>query len=216
MNVSGWLQIDDGDTIWELDSDLLRSTWKCIWDAGCAGIEREAAVDQQLGCCSVGAQMLDEDEAMLISALGGSLEDGRAQFGQEIADGGVLNSDRTNTRVVDGACIFLNRPGFAGGAGCALHAEAVDAGESPIDWKPAICWQLPLKVERTEDGERTRARLRAWRRSDWGPEGQEMAFCCTEPGAAYVAEQPVYITLRDELAALVGDEVSAEITRRLS
>ena len=25
------------------------------------------------------------------------------------------------TRVVDGACVFLNRPGFSGGAGCALH-----------------------------------------------------------------------------------------------
>ena len=29
------------------------------------------------------------------------------------------------TRVHDGACIFLNRPGFAGGAGCALHGLAL-------------------------------------------------------------------------------------------
>ena len=52
-----------------------------------------------------------------------------------------------HTRVVDGACIFLNRPGFAGGAGCALHLAAVDAGESPIDWKPSVCWQLPIRVD---------------------------------------------------------------------
>ena len=35
------------------------------------------------------------------------------------------------TRLVDGACIFLNRPGFAGGEGCALHLAAVEAGERP-------------------------------------------------------------------------------------
>ena len=50
-----------------------------------------------------------------------------------------------NTRVVDGACIFLNRTGFAGGAGCALHLAAFDAGESPIDFKPSVCWQLPIR-----------------------------------------------------------------------
>ena len=40
---------------------------------------------------------------------------------------GVLDRPRTaatTTRLVDGACIFLNRPGFAGGAGCALHSAA--------------------------------------------------------------------------------------------
>ncbi len=29
------------------------------------------------------------------------------------------------TRLVDDACIFLNRPGFAAGAGCALHTAAL-------------------------------------------------------------------------------------------
>ena len=44
------------------------------------------------------------------------------------ASGGIFSDERTaSTRVVDGACIFLNRPGFAGGAGCALHLAAADA-----------------------------------------------------------------------------------------
>jgi hypothetical protein len=35
---------------------------------------------------------------------------------------------------VDGACIFLNRLGFEGGAGCALHIGAAQFQESPITW----------------------------------------------------------------------------------
>lgn len=211
-----WLTIDDGDLTWELDAEFLRSNWTCIWNAGCAGIEEVAAADEQLGCCSVGAQMLDEDEAMLIAALGATLDSSRAQFAAELEAGGALNDARNNTRVIDGACIFLNRPGFPGGAGCALHAEALANDESPIDWKPSICWQLPLKVERRNVGGQEIARLRAWARSDWGPDGQTMAFCCTEPGEAYVGEQPVHVSLRSELVALLGDEVAEEVTRRLA
>ncbi|MCI4361418.1 MAG: hypothetical protein L3J91_06900, partial [Thermoplasmata archaeon] len=51
------------------------------------------------------------------------------------------------TRIVDEACIFLNRPGFPGGAGCALHRAALEQGERPLDWKPDVCWQLPLRRE---------------------------------------------------------------------
>ena len=36
----------------------------------------------------------------------------------------------TKTRTVEGACIFLNRPGFEHGAGCALHQAAVRRGHS--------------------------------------------------------------------------------------
>jgi len=40
--------------------------------------------------------------------------------------GGVFaDATRSNTRVIDKTCIFLNRPGFEGGAGCALHLAAL-------------------------------------------------------------------------------------------
>ncbi len=212
-----WLTIDEDDLTWEIDAEFLRSNWRCIWDAGCAGIEATPAVEAQLGCCSVGAQLLDQEEAMLITALAATLDDEHAQYAHEIRDGGALNHDRTNTRLVDGACIFLNRPEFPGGAGCALHATALASGESPIDWKPSVCWQLPLKIERHEDDQgRTVSRLRAWQRKDWGGDGETMAFCCTEPGDAYVGEQPVHVSLKSELTALLGDDVVEEITRQLS
>ena len=49
------------------------------------------------------------------------------------------------TRIVDGACIFLNRPGFAGGTGCALHLLALDQGRELRETKPDVCWQLPIR-----------------------------------------------------------------------
>ena len=57
-----------------------------------------------------------------------------------------MNSEGdTVSRLVDGACIFLNRPGFHSGPGCALHLAALNRGERPLDWKPEVCWQLPLR-----------------------------------------------------------------------
>ena len=28
-----------------------------------------------------------------------------------------------------------------------LHLAALAHQESPIDWKPSVCWQLPIKVD---------------------------------------------------------------------
>ena len=85
---------------------------------------------------------------MTISALAATLDPEFFQLHQAIDVDDVFNDgDRTNTKIVDGACIFLNRPGFEGGEGCALHLAAIRAGESPTAWKPSVCWQLPIKVD---------------------------------------------------------------------
>ena len=52
--------------------------------------------------------------------------------------------DSVHTRLYRGACIFHNRVDHPGGAGCALHVAALRRGENPMDWKPRICWQVPL------------------------------------------------------------------------
>ena len=88
------------------------------------------------------------------------------------------------TRLVDDACIFLNRPGSPQGAGCALHVAALEAGERPLDWKPNVCWQLPLRLEHsTDENGHVTSRLRDWKRRDWGDGGHEFHWWCTEaPG----------------------------------
>ena len=75
----------------------------------------------------------------------------------------VNKAGEIKTRLVDGACIFLNRPGFEGGIGCALHTAALEAGERPLDWKPQVCWQLPLRLEDHTDGFRGSPAYDGWR-----------------------------------------------------
>ena len=54
----------DGRTRWRVDRGFLESNWRCIWGMGCQGIEDEPAPELHRGCCSVGARLADEQEAM--------------------------------------------------------------------------------------------------------------------------------------------------------
>ena len=210
------VEIDDGDVTWRFETAFLESNWTCIWGRGCLGILDEPAEELRQGCCSVGAE-LDGDDGPTAAALSIFLRPDQWQFHAEAQAVGIFSDDtRTNTRVVDGACIFLNRPGFAGGEGCALHVAALEEGESPIGWKPSVCWQLPVKVDWEDrgDGGET-ATMRRWSRADWGAEGATMAWCCTEGDRAYVGDGPVIDSLADEVTDLVGTAVVVELRRRL-
>jgi hypothetical protein len=210
-------EIRDGDITWRFDRTFLTSNWTCIWGRGCKGILEEPAEDLNQGCCSIGAELTDPEEAMTISALAATLDPELFQHHAAVdADDVFSDSSRTNTKIVDGACIFLNRPGFPGGEGCALHLAALHADESPTAWKPSVCWQLPIKVdwELRADGSET-ATVRGWQRRDWGDDGESMHWCCTEGPEAYIGEQPVFDSLADELIAVTNDEVYVELRRRL-
>ena len=210
-------EIEDDGTLWRFDTSFLRSNWTCIWGRGCQGILPEPAAHLGQGCCSLGADLDGEDEARNIAALAATLDPTRFQHQVAAAADGVFADDtHASTRVVDGACIFLNRPGFEGGAGCALHLEALHSGESPTIWKPSVCWQLPVHVdwEPAEDGTEV-ATVRRWERRDWGDEGQTMAWCCTEEQDAYVGDVPVIDSLAEVLEAVVGPTVYVELRRRM-
>jgi hypothetical protein len=139
------------------------------------------------------------------------------QFHAEAEVGSVFADETYSaTRVIDGACIFHNRTGFEGGEGCALHLAAEHFDESPIDWKPSVCWQLPIKVdwEMREDNVEV-ATVRRWSRADWGAHGTKMAWCCTEGTDAYVGGSSVLDSLGDELSEIVGTEVLVQLRNRL-
>ncbi len=214
----GTEEIVDGDVTWVFDRAFLASNWTCIWGRGCKGILDVPAEELNQGCCSIGAELSDPEEAMTISALAATLDADVFQHRAAVDDDDVFSDNtRTNTKVVDGACIFLNRPGFAGGEGCALHLAALRADESPTLWKPSVCWQLPIKVDWEEvapDGKEV-ARLRGWARRDWGDDGDSMHWCCTEGPEAYVGDRMVVDSLADELIAVVGEPVYVELRRRL-
>ena len=230
--------IADGNTVWRFEREFLMSNWTCLFGNGCKGILAHEAPELNQGCCSLGAHFGDgpagEAEAMTVSAYATMIPPEHFQFRDVATDAGrddpasgangiFGDAERTHTRLVEHegttACIFLNRPGFAGGEGCALHIAAVDAGDSPTEWKPSVCWQLPLRIDWQEiDADTESATVRRWSRADWGAHGTTMAWCCTERaegGEAYVGDTPVVESMRDELIALAGEPVYVELRRRL-
>ena len=229
---AGFIEIVRDDTVWRFERAFLESNWTCLFGRGCKGILDRPAEELNQGCCSLGAHFGDgpagEAEAMNVDAYTSMLTPQQFQYHQ-IARGdpdpdsgahGIFGDvERSHTRVVDGACIFLNRPGFTGGEGCALHIGALEAGESPTEWKPSVCWQLPLRVDWQEIDDRTEsATVRRWSRADWGDHGRTMAWCCTERddgGEAYSGDERVIDSMADSLIALAGDEVYVELRRRL-
>lgn len=227
-----YVEIVHADTVWRFEREFLRSNWTCLFGNGCKGILDRDATELNQGCCSLGAHFGDgpagQQEAMNVAAYAAMLSPEQFQYhrlatdpspADDGANGIFGDGDRTHTRVVDGACIFLNRPGFAGGAGCALHIAAVESGESPTEWKPSVCWQLPLRVDWTEiDDDTEMATVRRWRRTDWGDHARTMAWCCTERsegGEAYSGDVAVVDSMAESLVALAGDEVYVELRRRL-
>lgn len=206
------------DRQWRFDAAFLASNWTCRWGVDCVGILDTPAASLGQGCCSVGAQLLDAEEALQIAALAMTLDPARFEYhaGVDASLDDYFDPRRTQTSVVDGACVFLNRPGFAGGAGCALHLGALDADESPTDWKPSICWQLPIKVVERELHGVPVSIVRRWERADWGPGGNDMAWVCTEPKqegetSAYVGDRPVIESMAEELVALLGPDLFQQL-----
>ena len=224
-NDDGYVEIPHGSTTWRFDREFLTSNWTCLFGKGCKGILDRPAEELQQGCCSLGAHFGDGDpgqeEARQLSAYSALLDPELWQHhdAAQSEPGIFADEKRTHTSVVDGACIFLNRPGFEGGEGCALHLAAEAAGESPTEWKPSVCWQLPLRVDwEPIDEERETATVRRWTRRDWSDIAETMAWCCTERtegGEAYVGDEMVVDSLRDELSVLAGDEIWVELRRRL-
>lgn len=209
----------EGPVRWRIDAGFLTSNWTCIWGRGCQGIHDTRTPERGEGCCSVGAHLGDDpEEAMTIAALADTLDPAHFEFAAVAsADGIFADSTRSATRVVDGACIFLNRPGFAGGAGCALHLAAVEAGEDPLDWKPGVCWRLPLRLVDGTDADGTpTTTVRAWRRDDWGEGGRSMAWWCTDTPDAFAGDEPVVASLEGPLRRILGDATYDRVRERLS
>ena len=204
-----WVSVDGPDgTRWVADAGFLGSRWRCIWGQGCQGIHEGPTPELEQGCCSEGVELTDDEDAARVAAFAACIPDGL----WERAGSPVFRDDTHQaTNRVDGACVFFNRPGYAGGVGCALHLAAVAAGESPVEWKPRVCWQLPIWAQDEVDPVDGRAvvRLRRWGSADWGD--TRPGWWCTEAPEAYVGDEPVVVSLADELTELCGPDVAAAL-----
>lgn len=113
------------------------------------------------------------------------------------------------TRAFEGACIFHNRNGFAGGDGCALHILALQEGMNPVETKPWVCWQLPIRrtFEEQDRGDGVKMDIVVigeYNRRGWGPGGEDLDWYCTTATEAHIATQAVYQAYEAELVELMG------------
>ena len=224
---------DDSHVI-RADMTWLCSRWTCIFGRGCHGVIPGREDD---GCCSHGAFFSDEDDEKRVLKFAEQLTPQQWQFhksghrkgGRRLdimeKDSVGDEPDRKRTRTVDGACIFLNRPGFAGGEGCALHAQALRDGLHPLDTKPEVCWQLPVRreqqwVDRVDGSRVLMSSVSEFDRRGWGEGGHDLHWWCTSSPEAHVGTEPLYVSYEPELVALIGrlayDELARLCARRLA
>ena len=209
----------DEERTWVFDVTFMLSNWECIFGRGCQGVLTGPAPELVQGCCSYGAHFTDKQDVKRVEAAAETLTKKQWQFYKQGRERGVVKTTKAGevvSRLVDGACIFLNRPDFPGGPGCALHGAALERGERPLDLKPEVCWQLPLRRDdQTRDDGHVVSTIAQWDRHHWGDGGLEVHWWCTESPEAFVGKEPVYRYVRDELTEMVGMTVYAALASYL-
>ena len=216
-----WVSFDDDhlQRTWMFDVTFLESSWTCIFGRGCQGVLTGPTPELVQGCCSYGAHFVDEADRRRVEEAALRLTEDQWQFrarGQKGTTRVKKNGDIV-TRLVKDACIFLNRPDFHRGPGCALHVMAIDNQESYIPLKPEVCWQLPLRREdHVHENGRVTSRISQWDRDDWGEGGEDFHWWCTESPDAFVGSARVVDSMAEELVAMVGQSVYDQLLAYLN
>lgn len=207
-----WVEFQDpadDDQRFRCDLTWLTSSWTCIFGRGCPGIYADRPDD---GCCSLGAHFTDADDVARVAKVARQLTPEQWQLHPGTAKRSAWTEKEdgaTKTRRVAGACVFLNRPGFAAGSGCALHLFAVETGVEPHTTKPDVCWQLPIRrsyrtIEPPDGTSYLEVTIEEYDRRGWGSGGHDLDWYCSGNPAAHVGAEPVYVSERAGLVELMG------------
>ena len=106
--------------------------------------------------------------------------------------------------------------GFEGGVGCSLHSLALTIGRHPLETKPDVCWQLPIRrtfdwVDRPDETKVLIVTIGEYDRRGWGSGGQDLTWWCTSSPEAHGARDRVYVSYGPELTELMGSQGYAEL-----
>jgi len=207
----------DAEQVFRCDLTWLTSFWACIFGAGCPGIYFE---QPDAGCCTLGAHFSETADERRVQRFVDELTPadwqrhavGRSRKAWVETDA----EGARKTRVVDGSCVFLNQPGWSGGAGCALHTLALRTGRHPVETKPDVCWQLPIRrtyenVTRPDGTEILVVTISEYDRRGWGAGGHDLDWYCSGNTEAHVAADPVFLSCERELRELMGESAYAEL-----
>lgn len=212
-----WVEFTDpDDPEHRIRADLtwLLSRWTCVFGRTCHGVIAGRAAE---GCCSHGAFFTDKDDEKRVRQATRRLNRdtwqhyrrGFENWTEMDTVDGETPARRTALREEGGPCVFHNDPDFPGGHGCALHAQALRDGVHPLEYKPDVCWQLPVKREqewitRQDETKVLLTTLTEFDRRAWGSGGHDHHWWCTSSPEAHVGGEPLYLSYQPELIALLG------------
>lgn len=195
-----WIEFQTEESNWLIDLEFLMSDWTCGFGSTCKGINPQRP---DLGCCANGAYLSQEDQNLLHekSPLLTRWQHKTDNYIERVVND--EGEEEFKTAIVDNenwlsGCVFANDADYEHGAGCALHHEALIRGEKPMDWKPAICWQLPLDVTYVEQLDTYVLHM-----FHWSPE--DFDWYCGNDEITWVGEKPVYQYLSGELEKLCSE-----------
>jgi hypothetical protein len=196
-----WVEFADPNDeleIFKCDLTWLTSNWTCIYGDGCQGVFKDRPND---GCCTEGAMYSDEADEKRVQLAAQHLTPAMWQFYEEARPkkpGGQLRitdldeDNERKTRTVND------------------HHLALKEDRHFVETKPDVCWQLPLRrsFETREVGEREYSItvIGEYERLGWGDGGDDFDWYCTSNTEAHVGSEPVYISNRAELTALMGQD----------
>jgi hypothetical protein len=214
---------DDASEMMRCDLTWLTSNYMCIFGQGCQGIYSSSP---DVGCCTLGAHFADKDDETRTASYVAQLDANLWQFRpdkKKVKKSDWVDVDEDGERktlvvVYDGqeACVFHNREDFHLGAGCALHALALTLEKNPLETKPDVCWQLPIRrtyrtIERQDGTSYTEISIQEYDRRGWGPGGHDLDWYCSGNTEAHVAPEPLYLTSAPELTELMGKAAYNEL-----
>lgn len=236
---------EDPDHLITVDLTWLLSGYACRFGTACRGID---AATPAVGCCTHGAFLCDEEDREQLHQAVAQMDPTYWQLRPDTTDTWLADADTTpedlepwlvwdeldgddgtpepalKTAVVDGACIFANRPGWPTGAGCAIHQWATDAGVDLTWAKPEVCWQLPLHrtvawEERADGREILHTTISEYERHDWGDGGHDFDWYCSGNPSCHVARpwetgDSLWRTHRAELTAMLNEAAYGIIAER--
>ena len=168
---------------------FLLSSWQCIFGCGCQGIWTAPTPELGHGCCTYGAHFSDKADREHVVKVAKELGADEWQFAKVAKKKGIYtkvvedegDGPEWKTTIHKDACIFLNRLDFPAGAGCALHLHALNRGKHFSDYKPEVCWQVPLRrIDDEQDDGSVISRLTEFGRDGWGEGGEDFGWWCTE------------------------------------
>lgn len=228
-----WLEFinpDNAEHIISIDLTWIESHYSCQFGTPvCKGIESALP---SVGCCVHGAFLTDEEDRDQLYDAVERMPEKYWQLRPKSVKKYLKNPDPVDiepwlvwdeldneegetepalkTKVVDGACIFANREGWATGPGCAIHQWALAEGEDLTVVKPEVCWQLPLRrleawEERADGQEILRTTITEYERRGWGGGGEDFDWYCTTAPACHTNSLPLWKSCEAELRALIGD-----------